>query len=540
MWKRWSFLAAASIICLLSAEANCVWGQTERPIPAILSDNGKFTFLVDGNPFLILGGQTHNSSATTAEDLKAPMDSVVAIHGNTVEVPVYWELLEPAEGQFDFAMVDNIVEQARAHQLRVVLLWFGTWKNAWMNYTPEWVKRDTNRFKRARDANGQEMGTISAFCREAQAADARAFEALLRHVREKDSVNRTVIMVQVENETGLLETDRDHRPEANELYAGAPPAELLNYLGEHRNSLAPPLRQVMSKSSGSKRATWSDYFGLLAPEVFSAWYTARYVDGVAAMGKRVYPLPMYANDWLIGHGDERAGRWPSGGPTANVIDVWKSAAPHLDLVAPDVYGPYFEETAKSYARGDNALFVPEINPQPSFSAIPMIAIAGFNGIGASSFGVDEFYRGGSLSPAAVAFATNFEILAKLTQLITKYQYSGRLHLIEQDMSAAEVVPLSLDENSVAIFSFAKPFDPKAAPGTGLLIELAKDDYLVAGANFEVEFRAMEGPLRDRVPLTIEEGFFAGDQWIRTRRLNGDEFDARFPEAGRILRVRLLE
>lgn len=515
--------------------------QSLPSIPHLTHEQETFHLYVDDQPYLVLGGQVHNSSATNVDDLKAAMDSVVAIHGNTVEVPVYWELVEPTAGKFDFHLIDETLAQARAHHLRVALLWFGTWKNAWMTYTPEWVKRDRKQFHRAVDASGKEMGTLSAFSEPARNADAHAFQEVVKHIKENDESRRTVILVQVENETGLLLTDRDHSPEAEAAYQQSPPPELLNYLEAHRRTLSASLAGVLDKSSGTaNHKNWQDYFGELAPEVFSAWFTARYVDSVAEAGKKVYPLPMFANDWLMGPGDERAGRWPSGGPSANVIDIWKAAAPHIDMVAPDIYNPDFPGSIAAYRRDDNALLIPEIIADAHWAGYVFPALAQYDAIGFSPFGVDHWLEEERLKTVAQPFADNYRVLRPLLPLIAKYQGTGFLHGFVQDQLPGQVIRLGKTELTVARVDYTQPFDLKGALGAGLILELGTDDFVVAGTNFVVTFRAMEGPLRDRIPLTIEEGNFDGERWSPTRRLNGDEFEIKLPETGGVRRVRLLE
>src|SRR6516162_6918342 len=219
----------------------------------------------------MLGGQAHNSSASTARDLEAFWKSLVGIHGNTAEVPLYWELIEPEPGRFDFHLVDENIAGARRNGLRLVFLWFATWKNGEMDYTPEWVKRDRAKYKHVLGALGEEMWIISPLCQAARDRDARAFAAVMQHVRSIDESDRTVIMVQVENETGLAGTDRDYSEEATRLYSGAIPAELMAHLGKTRDSLSASLKAAWAGSNYRASGTWTEVFGDLAPEAFSAW-----------------------------------------------------------------------------------------------------------------------------------------------------------------------------------------------------------------------------------------------------------------------------
>jgi beta-galactosidase GanA len=335
--KRWS-LEVLFLLAMPFASLS-VQGQSAPPIPRLEKTGSQYHFLVDGKAFLMLGGQAHNSSASNPRDLEPVWNSLVGIHANTAEVPLYWELIELQPGQFDFHLVDAAIEGARAHNLRLVFLWFASWKNGEMHYTPEWVKRDTKKFTRVVSADGQPLDILAPTCAACREADANAFAKVMAHIKSVDENRRTVIMMQVENETGLLGSDRDYSPEATRLFNAAVPGELMTFLAGHRSTLSPYLAEAWKSNGERPSGTWSEVFGPLAAETFSAWHVARYVDAVTAAGKQAYPLPMYVNNWLINPGNERAGRWPSGGPTRNVLDIWKAAAPHIDLLAPDIYLP---------------------------------------------------------------------------------------------------------------------------------------------------------------------------------------------------------
>jgi hypothetical protein len=508
-----------------------------RPIPSLEQVGSHYRLLVDGKPFLILSGQAHNSSATNSHDLEPVWRSLTALHANTAEVPVYWELIEPQPGQFDFHLVDEVLAGARRNHLRLVLLWFASWKNGEMHYTPEWVKRDKTKFQRVVGARGEELEILSPLCEAARDADARAFAALLEHLRRVDEADRTVLMIQVENETGLLGTDRDYSQEAMRAFQGPVPAELMAYLTRNRDILGLPLKLSWMASDFRSSGTWSEVFPLFAPEVFSAWHIARYVDKVAEAGKLAYPLPMYANVWLINPGNVRAGEWPSGGATEHVLEIWKAAAPHLDLLAPDIYLPKYRETCITYARADNPLFVPEVHFIPHNAANAFLTFGGYDGLGFSPFGIDDAVQDGKVSERAAEYEDTYRVLDPLLDLIAAKQGSDKLHAIVQDEDSGQAV--RLDKRLAAVVSFTKPYTPEGPRGRGMIIELAPDDYVVVGAGFRVEFRELTGPPRDARFLSLEGGTFEGEHWIPTRRLNGDELHVSLPEKAKILRVRLL-
>jgi hypothetical protein len=528
---------ACGLLVLAALTAAATAQPASRPIPTIEKKAGTVRLLVDGNPYLMLGGQVHNSDTANADDLTKALDVLASWHANTAEVPIYWEAIEPQPGQYDFHSVDLAIQAARKRELHLVFLWFGTWKNGESHYVPEWVKRDKQKYVRVLGPRGEETEIISPLCRAAMEADARAFAALLQHVKSIDESERTVLMVQVENEPGLVGTDRDYSQTASHLFEGPVPTELLSFLESHRPQLSAPMASVWSKSP--KSGNWKQVFGEMAPEAFSAWLVSNYINTVATAGKHEYPLPMYVNVWLI-EGVERPGRWPSGGATVNVLDVWKAAAPAIDILAPDIYYPKFYDVAAQYNRPDNPLFVPETNFNPYFIGFAYTAFGSFNGIGFSPFGIDDVLKGGAPAAIGAGFEDTYSVLRPMLPLIARYQYTGKLHPVLQGLANGEdwKESIRVGDRLAANIDFTAAFDPAKGRACGMIIELAPDDFIVMGTGFDVTFREMEGPLRDAQLISIEEGTFQGDQWVASRRLNGDERHVSLPEKSTILRVRV--
>ena len=528
---------ACRLLTLVVFTAAAAAQPASRPIPSIEKKGESFRLLVDGRPYLMLGGQVHNSDTANANDLNKALDVLASWHANTVEVPIYWEAIEPQPGQFDFRSVDLAIQAARKRELHLVFLWFGTWKNGESHYVPEWVKRDKQKYVRVRGPRAEETEIISPLCRAAMEADARAFAAVMQHVKSIDATERTVLMVQVENEPGLVGTDRDYSEAANHEFEGSVPRELVNFLESHRPQLSVPMAKVWSKSP--KSGNWKQVFGEMAPEAFSAWLVSNYINTVATAGKHEYPLPMYVNVWLI-EGVERPGRWPSGGATVNVLDVWKAAAPAIDILAPDIYYPKFYDVAAQYNRPDNPLFVPETNFNPYFVGFAYTTFGSFNGIGFSPFGIDDVLKGGAPAAIGAMFEDTYSVLRPMLPLIARYQYTGKLHTILQGLANGEDWKQSIrvGDHLAANVDFTATFDPVKGRASGMIIELAPDDFVVMGTGFDVTFREMEGPLRDAQLISIEEGTFQGEQWVASRRLNGDERHVSLPEKSTILRVRV--
>ncbi len=369
-------LSFVVLVLLASAARPFAFGADA---PKLVQKDGRYALMVDGRPYLILGGQIHNSSAWPNE-LPQVWESMAALHANTVEAPVYWEQFEAQEGHFDFTNVDQIVEGARAHNLHVVLLWFGTWKNGNMHYVPAWVKTDTQRFPRVIRRDGEPIDVLSPLSRNTLEADKAAFVALTRHLKQIDGEQHTVLLVQVENESGNIGSVRDNSAEANRAFAGAVPADLL--AAAHKNA-----------------GTWSQVFGAAADEIFQFYHQARYINEIVTAGKAEFPIPYYINVWIDYPAPETPQRqlempgigYPSGGAVQKMVGLWRAMAPSIDMIGPDIYAddsPFYRETMRAYHRPDNPLWIPETGRSDSFGKFFFYAL-GDGAIGFSPFGVDH-------------------------------------------------------------------------------------------------------------------------------------------------------
>lgn len=508
-------------------------------VPHIVSREGRHALMVDGAPFLMLGAQVNNSSAWP-EALPRVWPAMEALNVNTVEVPVGWEQIEPEEGRFDFSIVDTLLEQARARNLRLVLLWFATWKNTNPKYAPRWVKLDNARFPRMVRPDGTLHYALSPFGTETLKADSRAFAALMRHLREADAQN-TVIMVQVQNEPGSYGLARDHSPAAEAAFAGPVPEAL---------------RQRMNRPAGS----WATLFGRDAELYFHAWHVARYIDAVAAAGKAVKPLPMYANAALPGDPFtwQDAKTYASGGPANTVIGVYKAAAPHLDVVAPDIYNPArkaYVGFLEAYDRPDNPLFVPETGHAREYARFFFEAV-GRGAIGWSPFGVD-FTRYLPALPATpklagdalVPFAANYRLFRPMARVWARLAFEGETWGVAEPEDPAEghrrVLDLGRHRATVSFgssdFGEAPPKGNSYPSGGVAIARLAPDEYLVTGYFARVEFALADAEAQNLIIDRVEEGTFDADgRWRFARVWNGDQVDwgLNFTGAPQVLRVKL--
>ncbi|MDR0352775.1 MAG: DUF5597 domain-containing protein [Opitutaceae bacterium] len=478
--------------------------------------------IVDGQPFLALAGELHNSSSTSRAYMAPHWPRLAAAHLNTVLAAVPWDVIEPAEGRFDFTLVDHLVADARAHDLRLVLLWFGSWKNGLSHYAPAWVKADTARFPRARTAQGT-LEILSVFSEANRDADARAYAALLRHLRETDGDRHTVIMMQVQNEVGLHADARDRSALADAAWAQPVPAALLDHLRQNRETLAPSLRALWRDAGFKTAGTWAEVFGHspAAGEAFMAWHYARYIDHVTAAGKREHALPAFVNAWIVQPSDELPGEYPSGGPQAHVLDLWRAAAPRIDMFTPDIYLPGFTQICAEYTRPGAPFFVPESFAGETGAANAFVTIGRFGGLGYSPFGIDSRLDENNLAgdPLVRAYA----LLKQLAPQILAQQTRGNIAAVSLDpQNPSERIKLGGYDLKAALFT---GWRAKGVPerAYGLILATGPDEFLAVGANLQVTF-ATDPAGDDTVGLAqVEEGVFdTSGKWIPGRRLNGDE------------------
>lgn len=503
--------------------------------------------IVDGKPFLMLSAQMNNSSAWPAT-MPAVWSIVDKLGSNTLEAPVYWEALEPTEGRFDFAEIDMLLSQARAHGQRLVLLWFGTWKNGSPGYAPEWVKRDPKRFPLVQKADGSVLSSLSPFSETTLHADERAFSAMMQHLKDTDP-QHTVLMMQVENESGLWGGTRDFSPAAARAFAQTVPPEVLKATGRT-----------------GVHGSWSEVFGPDADETFYAWAVAHYIQQVAEAGKRIYPLPMYVNADLRdpippGGGP---GSFASGGPTFDVLPLWHAVAPALDGIEPDIYMPEYDKytaVLRQYALPWNAFFVPETG-----NAIPyaryFFASLGQGAFGWAPFGMDATgYVNYPLGAPRVddenlaPFALNYRIAGPISRELALWNQQGRIRGVAEDGKVhTQQVPLPAIDHAPARWSatvsYGLPsfYSSKPAPGNtrpegeALIVALGPDEFLVTGVQCRVEFNpvASMGSKKQQMWVSVEEGTYQDGVWKRSRIWNGDQTDygINFTGVPQLLRVRL--
>jgi hypothetical protein len=536
---------AAAIVVALFPFGLAAYSQvTAHPIPRIVQQNGRYALMVDGAPFLMLGAQANNSSDWPAT-LPKVWPAIEYLHANTLEIPIYWEQFEPKQGQFDYSQIDSVLAQARAHRVHLVLLWFGTWKNGSQHYMPEWMKLDPERYSHVVNRNGERVDSPSPFARASLEADIRAFTAFMRHLKAVDP-ERTVLMVQVENETGTWGTLRDYSAEANKLFTATVPDDVL---------------KAMNKTD-AKGEGWAEVI-------------ARYVGQIASAGKAVYPLPLYVNAALRDPFKGETGTYESGGPTDNVLSIWKAEAPAIDVLAPDIYlldTQSYLKVIELYHRPDNALFIPETAGTPHAARF-LFAALGLQTIGYSPFGLDytrtnhpERMVPNEPNAFLDPTAQSYKLLGPMMRDVARLNFEGKLQAVAEVEDQPRQTLHFGSWDAVVSFGVGRggAATGNAEPiGRALVAQLSDNQFLVTGFHCRVDFRPagtaqqqktqeivvgtgqtpsalIDGNWQHRQFLRVEEGAYENGVFQSHRILNGDQTDwgLDFGSDSEVLRVSL--
>lgn len=347
---KWIIIAIFGILLSINPKIHAFeHEQNTGGIPQLVKNGNVTQLYVDGKPFLIVGGELNNSTSSSLEYMKPIWKQVTDLNFNTVITPLSWELIEPKEGKFDFSLVDGLIKGARENKMRIVFLWLASWKNGMSSYMPLWVKENYKKYPRVKIQKDSTVEVLSTFSETNPQADANAFAALMKHIKQFDGTKHTVLMMQVENEVGILGDTRDRSEIANAAFNSPVPKELMDYLVKNKDMLTPGLKDVWGKSNFKASGKWEDVFGSTeqCDEIFMAWNYSRYVNKVAAAGKKEYPIPMYANAWLNQECCSIPGTYPSGGPISYLIDIWHFGASSIDILAPDLYVPDYRQRCLS-------------------------------------------------------------------------------------------------------------------------------------------------------------------------------------------------
>lgn len=520
-------------------------GITYTQVPSVprLEKQGNVAkLIVKDKPFLILGGELHNSSTSGTVYMRPVWERMAQKNLNTVIAPVYWELLEPEEGKFDFTLVDSMIIGARSKNLHLVILWFGSWKNGYSMYVPGWVKNNQEKYPRAKNKDGQSFQMLSAFGDNSMKADAGAFKMLMKHIRETDAAFQTVITVQVENEMGLFMTDRDYCDDANKAFSDPVPGDLMKYLSSNKGKLQPEIDSVWKANGYRKSGKWEEVFGKsmadrknwktlssLTEELFTVYHYARYIEGIASEGKKAYPLPMYVNAWIKQPGSgSYPGKYPNGGPIPHTLDIWRAAAPSIDFIAPDIYvSPGIAiYTIEQYHRPGNPVFIPEFRHGNESAHFAFWAYGQHDAMAFSPFGIDDWKSEDD------AITKTYAALSQVQDLILQHQgkktmagiYIDSLKPSQEFDLGGYRIRAQLGGGSYAELAGLTGRAKRATSAGGLVFSIAPDEFIVVGKDFRLSFNPLI-PEAKKPFIDVEymdEGTFADGKWMTTRRLNGDE------------------
>lgn len=469
--------------------------------------------VVNGNPMLMIGGELGNSSASTLEDVHLHFSHLHRLGLNTVLAPLSWELIEPKEGEFDMTSLDNILVEARKNDLKVVLLWFGVWKNSMSCYAPEWFKRDTKRFPRAHTIDGKPVEEASSLSKNVLEADKRAFCKVIEYLRDNDK-EETVIMMQIENEIGMIEVPRDYSADATKMYNSAVPGSLTDYLNKNKSALHPYIAERYHLDAQHK--SWAEVFGndIYAEEIFQTWTYATYVQQIAEAGRKIYDLPMYVNVALNSR-NRKPGEYPSGGPLAHLIDIWHAAAPAIDVLGVDIYDKGYADWVAKYHLPNNPLFVPEIRLEDKDAMYALYAFGHHGAMGFCPFSIEDYPlyshgKGNDMSGMDLSqddqlnafsakeenlspIAASYRLLRQSEDLIIKNQGSKEMEGVlltnehrEQDIITTDGIRLTIKH------SYSLGWEPGAKDDVWpeaacIIIRLDKEDYLIIGSGVVVTY-----------------------------------------------------
>jgi len=507
-YSKYLWLLLVAILASGCSTAFVSSSSDEAYLPKLQKNGDSIQLMVDGKPFLIRGGELHNSSASSEEYMNSVWAELKAMNINTVLAPVTWAQFEPKEGLYDYDTIDYLIENADKHDLKLIVLWFASWKNGQSSYAPLWVKSDIDRFPRVKTKDGESIETLSPFSTELLEADSSAYAKLNQRIREKDR-NNVVVMMQPQNEVGVLGHRFDYSDNALKALNSNVPGDLLNYMVANKSELRSELYSVWEDNGLKESGTWLDVFGdnVYAREFLLARQYAYFIDKVAKSGREEIDLPTFVNAWIVQNDNELPGDYPNGGPVSRVMDIYKATAPNIDFMSPDIYLADFKGIIGDYHREDNPIFVPESTVDAGRA---FYLVAEHDGLGFAPFGIDS-------SLGNKAFGEAYGVLKELEPIILDAQpkHNHMFGLLKQDDESGRIIDLEDIRIDVGYV------DPNL-PSYGLVVRLDQEEFLVAGVNMHVGFSSTKDDSTIYIYEVVEGRFDGEGFWEPGRTLNGDE------------------
>ena len=513
------------LVSLLLVVCTCLQAQN---LPFLRKQGTATQLIVDGKPFIMLCCETNNSTGSHAKHVEATLKALRTNNFNSALVTVSWEIIEPKEGVFDFSSVDELLRIARQNDIKLGILWFASWKNGFSPYAPEWVLCDVNRFKRVKSKDGFNTRTLSPLCIATRDADAKAFSELMRYLAKVDSEQNTVIVVQIENEVGVLRQTRDFSDEANKLFGSQVPPQLMNYLVANKSKLETELKTPWEANGSKTKGTWKEVFGDNddTDMFFMAWQYSLFVNHIAKQGKQAYNIPMVVNCWMPAPRPNpgKPGTYPSGGPNLSALDIWKVGAPDIDILTPDIYGTDFKTQAANFHRKDNPLFIPETRATEGPATF---VFTEHDAICFSPFGIDR---------SSNSMEREYKFLRQIMPLIIKYQGTGLMRGIykgrdEEDATGCEFelnkemkvkITYQADNRRPATETASNNNQQQASSAYGFFIKTGENEFIVGGMNISVSCESLN-PSRTLWLKSAWEGIIdEKGEFIGQGLHNGDE------------------
>lgn len=511
--------------CIIFAATQSLNAQSH--LPQLIKTGDQNQFMVDGEPYLILGGELGNSTASTMESMKAVWSRLIDLNLNTVLIPIYWELLEPEEGEFDYSLVDNLISEARNHHLKIVFLWFGSWKNSMSSHVPAWIKLDQEKYPRVKNESGESQEILTPFSENNLKADLNAYRHLLQYIKKVDSEYRTVILMQPENEIGMLSSARDYHPLADHKFKENVPDELMDYLVNNKLNLNPEFINVWKKNGYKTEGNWEEIFGkgLQTDEIFMAYYFALYTDKICKAGKEEYALPAFVNAALNRPGIV-PGEYPSGGPLPHILDIWKAGSPHIDFYSPDFYNPRFEHWNDLYTRQGNPLFVPEHNFNNTVAAKALFSFGHYEALGFSPFSIEQI-PDKPFTQKEEKLAKVYEVLHEIKPLLDKNRGQDRIEGVLLDKTTNETTFELGEYEFTAEHTHNFGWEPSSKseewePSAAIIVQIGDKEFYYIGFGVSLTFKRINNPNTKVGILKTERGNFQDGKWVVYQHLNGDQ------------------